>query len=330
MIYFVSQDWKTTHGNHAGMVHLCNQIAKNHTEEVAHIIIPDFCFFGSRLIYHLIHVFLGLYLAIKMNREDKLVLMEYLVPLKRQDYIASFVKRVKKCSVYALVHLTPEDLDYYFPQNESLQEWCDRIDVLMTLGSSLTSYIKKRNINVDIRTVFHYVDLEYYKPSEPLRFDKKRVIIMGNMKRNFDSLERIVSNCPDIDFVYLKGKSMRNTGLLNKYPNIRILGYIEEKQLKEEMEACNISLNMMYDTIGSNVITTSLSMGLAMFVSDVGSIRDYCDETCAVFCSQADDFIRELNSISLDTVKVLSQNSDLKSYMLSAERFYDAIISFKK
>ena len=28
MIYFIVQDWQNTHGNHAGMLHLCKEIEK--------------------------------------------------------------------------------------------------------------------------------------------------------------------------------------------------------------------------------------------------------------------------------------------------------------
>lgn len=47
------------------------------------------------------------------------------------------------------------------------------------------------------------------------------------------------------------------------------------------MAKADLSLNVMEDTVGSNVITTSMAMGLGLIVTDVGSIRDYCDESNA-------------------------------------------------
>ena len=64
--------------------------------------------------------------------------------------------------------------------------------------------------------------------------------------------------------------------------------------MQHYMNDSDISLNVMKDTIGSNVICTSMATGLAMVVSDVGSIRDYCDETNACFCSSPDDFIEKI------------------------------------
>ena len=61
----------------------------------------------------------------------------------------------------------------------------------------------------------------------------------------------------------------------------------------------DISLNVMDDTIGSNVIVTSLAMGLALICSDVGSIRDYCDESNTIFCENSvDSFCEAIRSLS--------------------------------
>ena len=65
---------------------------------------------------------------------------------------------------------------------------------------------------------------------------------------------------------------------------MKLIPFVEEENLRRYMEQSDISLNVMHDTIGSNVIVTSMASGLAMVVSDVGSIHDYCDERNSVFC----------------------------------------------
>ena len=71
--------------------------------------------------------------------------------------------------------------------------------------------------------------------------------------------------------------------LFSGLKNATLVGDVPEAELKHYMNDSDISLNVMKDTIGSNVICTSMATGLAMVVSDVGSIRDYCDETNACF-----------------------------------------------
>ena len=65
------------------------------------------------------------------------------------------------------------------------------------------------------------------------------------------------------------------------------------------MASSDASLNVLEDTVGSNVITTSMAMGLAIIVSDVGSIRDYTDDSNAIFCSNTkESFIDAIKNLS--------------------------------
>ena len=88
------------------------------------------------------------------------------------------------------------------------------------------------------------------------------------------------------------------------------------------MEKANVSINVMEDTIGSNVITNSMSMGLAMIVSDVGSIRDYCNESFAIFCDNNlqsfKEAVKKLNS-DKERVARMQNNALIASKSLSVE-----------
>lgn len=72
------------------------------------------------------------------------------------------------------------------------------------------------------------------------------------------------------------------------------------------MDIADVSLNVMEDTVGSNVITTSMAMGLAMVVSDVGSIRDYCNDENALFCqNNVEQFVRSIKKLQNNLQLVL-------------------------
>ena len=75
----------------------------------------------------------------------------------------------------------------------------------------------------------------------------------------------------------------------------------------------------MQDTVGSNVITTSMAMGLGMIVSDVGSIHDYCSSENAVFCeNNVDSFVSSI-SLLLDNKEKIAKMKRA-SYVM-AKRF---------
>lgn len=93
------------------------------------------------------------------------------------------------------------------------------------------------------------------------------------------------------------------------------------------MNESDISLNVMIDTIGSNVITTLLAMNLAMVVSDVGSIREYCDDENALFCQSEVDFVESLSYLAqnFDKVHSMKTASGDISKKLSISRLYKSI-----
>ena len=78
----------------------------------------------------------------------------------------------------------------------------------------------------------------------------------------------------------------------------------------------------MYDTVGSNVTVISKSCGLVNVVSDVGSIRDYCDVNDSFLCIEPEEFIFALKKLNSDriTLRKMAQQSlaDSKYYSLQS------------
>jgi glycosyltransferase involved in cell wall biosynthesis len=110
--------------------------------------------------------------------------------------------------------------------------------------------------------------------------------------------------------------------MFNVSDNVLIKGYMSEDELRNQMNQSDVSINVMDDTVGSNVITTSLAMGLALVVTDVGSIRDYCSDKNAVFCENtAQSLILSVNELAghVDKVKKMGRESLEFSSNLSIE-----------
>jgi glycosyltransferase involved in cell wall biosynthesis len=341
MKYLVCYVWPSTQGNHAGMAHMCNLLIYYYPGEFKVVkffplinkkysnirLINKIIRFFSRIIYKysLIIKKKRLYTSLKPN--DKVFLLEYLLPECGQLEIAKEIKKRKSVKLIALAHLTPSAMITVLNQDQIIS-WVDEVDVIMTLGSSLSQFLKACNVDErKIATGFHYVDHNYYFPIFPLmpKSDETlNVIVMGSLQRNYILLENIIKNVSNVNFVVLSGGN--NLDFLKSYTNTRILGYVSEIELKDEMGKADISLNVMEDTVGSNVITTSMAMGLVMVVSDVGSIRDYCDEKSAIFCNDENEFIGALKSLNNDREKLLSlKNESLK---ISEELHIDCFYSF--
>ena len=277
-------------------------------------------------------LFTALKLAMTYKSGDKFVLTEY---LHRDSYQILFAKIIRficpKAPIYAMVHLVPEKLERRYSKAQ-IKKSSRFVTEIVTLGSSLTCYLNNLGIE-NVYTSFHYVDNNYYTPSANLynRGGDVKVIVMGALARDFEQIAYIVSRLPQIHFYICKGRENIDY-LFSGLKNATLVGYVPEAELKHYMNDSDISLNVMKDTIGSNVICTSMATGLAMVVSDVGSIRDYCDETNACFCSSPDDFIKNIMILANDRelLNSLKKMSLKKAQQFSIDNYCVSLSSLLK
>ena len=109
-------------------------------------------------------------------------------------------------------------------------------------------------------------------------------------------------------------------------PNLKIFGYVAEDELLSLMKTSDISLNLMKDTIGSNVITTSLACGLVVLASNVGSIRNYIEHNKEGFLldnnEECNSYLNNLNKDRL-LLKSLKKNAIKRANDFSLNKFCD-------
>lgn len=338
MKYLICQEWKNTKGNHAGMVHLGKLIQKKNPIDYKLIIVPDrIIYLSSKVlmsiqfliqpfIYNLIYFFITLKLVLKIKNGDSVFLFEYLLKERNQYFIARILKFFfgAKITIYGLAHLTPTRLNLMYSKQELLK-YTSALDYNLTLGSSLTDYLVVNGVEKErVITTFHYVDTAYYYPVKASSTSRDfTVIVMGIQMRDFNMISNIVKTNSSVQFVICQA-FFKMDSFFKDCPNVKLKGFMDEDELKTEIGKADVSLNLMIDTVGSNVITTCMAMGLALVVSDVGSITDYCDEENAVFCKNEMDFTEAIKNLKENKELVLNlQKSSLqKSTFFKFENFY--------
>jgi glycosyltransferase involved in cell wall biosynthesis len=343
MKYLIVQEWKNTKGNHAGMKHMCDLLARKYPEKYRVISrspmprqktgrtrIANFIYYRLYLIeyyFKYVRAFKKQFDKVlsKHEAEDEFFLMEYMLPMIDQLSMAKKIREVcGDVRIYGMAHLTPSNLSKCFNDESKLKSWAAPVDKVLTLGTSLGSYLESVGIPSNkISIGFHYVDSSFYHKSEKHNNEQPVIIVMGNLQRNYDILAGIIRRFHQANWIICAG--MRLHEALEKIPqsaNVRVMGYISENQLRNLMDSADISLNVMDDTVGSNVITTSMAMGLAMVVSDVGSIRDYCDDSNAIFCENTTEaFVEGITKLISNetTISSMQESSLTKSKLLSIE-----------
>jgi glycosyltransferase involved in cell wall biosynthesis len=289
--YLYFAEWEGTRFNHAGMAHFCRRLRQfyDNTELVPFRIL---LFKGVRLLNIFKAIFYSLYLLSISKKGEHIFYFEYLTKNSLfQEYLAYFFRKLAPhVKQFGMIHLSGGHLKQLYKSTDFIKNKVMLLDRVYVLGSSLEAFLISIGVpQVRIVRILHYVDNDYYFPIQRKVEKNLRAICMGHIKRNFHLLREIISSCPEIDFIVCQGKNNLKP-LLGHFENVRLYEFIPEEELKCLIQESDISLNVMDDTVGSNVITTSMACGLAMIVSDVGSIRDYCNENNAIFCKTSEDF----------------------------------------
>lgn len=326
MKYLIVQQWKSTRGNHAGMEHMCDLLISNfpgkykkvvkdikiHSEvkkTLFHKLLVPIHRYTSKLLWAHSYMTICQPIFDVLKNGDEVFLLEYNWPDTSQYELACYIrKNYPEVKIYALSHITPSLFSRQKRIKERILKWDRPIDKQLTLGFSLSQYFESLGINPKkISTGFHYVDADYYRKRNDIRIDEKplTIITMGLLQRDFSLLANIVNKVQDVQWIICRGRNCQVDNLFVNHTNVTIKGYMQEDELRHLMDISDISLNVFEDTVGSNVITTSMAMGLAIVASDVGSIRDYCDDSNSILCDNSEDsFVDALKQMTVDVNRV--------------------------
>ena len=300
-IFIVYYEFNSTSGNHAGMAHLVKMIKRDLPEVRLIKSMPHYFKLG-KYIARIYAVLLAFYFLLVLKKNDKVFFFEYLTKGTAFQALTSMLMRALGITspIYALIHLSGQHLLELYHNKKYLKESLISVDKVFVFGSSLSPFLRSLGFQKEIITTFHYVDTDYYKALENKKYSRRlQVICIGGLKRNFPLLKNIVSYMPEITFHILMGK-MNLMPLFKEVENVQLHAYLSEAKMLHLMQICDISLSVIEDTIGSNVITTSMAVGLVQVVSDVGSIRDYCDESNSFLCREAQDYVAAINMLDKD------------------------------
>ena len=330
MKFLVVQEWDNTKGNHAGMSHMCDMLVNKYPNEyikitkaspiplpTRNIVLARLIGWYDRLIWK--KKWISDYMKIckpmfsNLQKGDEVFLLEYNWPSTPQYEIAKYIrKNYPYVKIHTLSHITPT-LFKRVKAEKFIPKWCAIVDTVMTMGHDLANYFNTLGVSKEKLSVgFHYVDNEYYKANESdiVLVERPTIIAIGALQRDFQMLADIVNNTPEVDWIICKGRKNVDH-LFRNTENVRLVGFVAEDELLQLMLKSDASLNVLEDTVGSNVITTSMAMGLVIIVSDVGSIRDHVDESNAIFCQNTIDSFG-------NAIKYLAQNPLILAEMRKA------------
>ena len=147
----------------------------------------------------------------------------------------------------------------------------------------------------------HGIDTHFFRPSSSPRQGNQRICLcVGHHMRDLSTLcevARIVGGqAPEVQFVlvdniFFKDKSMDVQHYLDQFdalPNLELLIEISEADLLKMYQTSDLLLLPLHDCTTTNSLLEGIACGLPAVVTDVGGVRDYVSEDCAVLVPPRD------------------------------------------
>ena len=160
------------------------------------------------------------------------------------------------------------------------------------------------------------VDTKFYTPPDGnFQRDHSLCLFVGRHLRDFPTLRGVVElvslERPDIKFVAVISPDSYDR--LGVHPNLSLMSNINENTLADLYRSATVLVLPLIDATANNSLLEGLSCGVPTVVTEVGSIRDYVDDKCAILVPPNDS--RKMADQVLDLLdnpaqrKILSHNA---------------------
>jgi glycosyltransferase involved in cell wall biosynthesis len=147
----------------------------------------------------------------------------------------------------------------------------------------------------------HGIDTQFFRPAKPaLRDSHRTCLCVGHHMRDLATLfevARIVGmQVPEVRFVlvdsvFFKDKSMDVQHYLDQFetlPNFELRTDVNEADLLKMYQTSDLLVLPLHDSTATNSLLEGIACGLPIVTTDVGGVRDYVDDNCAVLVPPQD------------------------------------------
>jgi glycosyltransferase involved in cell wall biosynthesis len=186
--------------------------------------------------------------------------------------------------VVATLHYPPKKLD------ASIRDpsYFKRLNGIIIVGRNQKDYLELLLGRNRIFWVPHPIDTQYYVPLEHRSIDKQPICLsVGSHLRDFFTLRNVATNLSRIvRFVVVTTEE--NKEYLQGLVNVTVKVGISEKELLRLYQTCTVSVQPLKDSTANNALLEGISCGAPTVVTDVGGVRDYVNEQCAILVPPVD------------------------------------------
>jgi glycosyltransferase involved in cell wall biosynthesis len=235
--------------------------------------------------------------------ELELSVLTTMAPQKRAIYhylygemsfrLAAHVNRVlrHKHRVVVTYHQPPGFFEQWGPQLGRLQ--LRSVDAVLLVASNQRAIFDDLARPDRVHVIPHGVDVDFFRPVEerPAAVGRLTCLSVGSNFRDVELHRQVIEQTSAVAGGMIKFVVIGEASLAGQYAGLAHVRYasgISDQELLAAYHAADLQLLPLADATACNALLESLACGLPTIVTDVGGVRDYVDETCAVLVPAGD------------------------------------------
>lgn len=203
---------------------------------------------------------------------------------ERDVFYIPYLKNLFNYAVVATVHSPPTKL--YDTVNPKVFK---RLDGIFCVGTNQAQSLQGALGSNRIWFVPHGVDTEYFSPSGRV-VRNSRCLFVGQHLRDFDLLDKVATRLSELvsDFELVAVVRSEFQERLPQGQWCLVKSDIPDEVLRDYYRSSALLLLPLKDVTAANSILEALACGLPVVTNDVGAVRDYVNERCALLCPAGD------------------------------------------
>lgn len=200
-------------------------------------------------------------------------------------YYSGFVSRVLGWRTLGWFHYPPKQLEKLFPNPLFLK----RLDRCLCVGSNQVSYLKQVLGHERVNFLPLGVDTEFFAYKYSID-PHPQCLFVGQHLRDFGLLGDVLRALKSV-FPQLESTAVLRADYQSLLPDFSWLNRrsgISDEELREMYQMASCLLLPLIDSTACDAILEAIACGLPVVTTDVGGVRDYLNDDCAILCPPGD------------------------------------------